>query len=91
MSSRPASADPAGPDHLQALAAEQKLQALAERLVVFDEDEGEGHDWMCTGMSEGTLASRPTSRKLRAVQTRGRVPVRGLSKVDLPWRKTPKS
>ena len=30
-------------DDVAALAAEQQLEALAERLVIFDEDEAQGH------------------------------------------------
>ena len=54
ISSRPSLAEPAVPIDLAPLAAEQQLEALAERLVVFDEDEGERHERV------------PTSRKLRA-------------------------
>ena len=50
-------------DHLEPLAAEQQLQSLAKGLVIFDENERERHE------------TRPTSRKLRAVQSTTAIPV----------------
>ena len=43
-------------DHVAALAPEQQLEALAEGLVVFDEDEPEGH---AESVSAGARKSRP--------------------------------
>ena len=38
-----------GADHVAPLAAEQQLEPLPERLVIFDEDKAKGHHWVYIG------------------------------------------
>ena len=83
-----------GADDVAALAAQQQLEALPQRLVIFDEDEAQGH----SGVYIGTGHENPSaglSRKHREnsvpeLQRPGAAP-RSAVYGGRSWRRTPRS
>jgi hypothetical protein len=85
---------PGGADDHAALAGEQQLEAVAECLVIFDENQSERHDPTSIGRSrrnESDPVTAQTPGKPRHESARGtrRGPGRGLT--CAPWRRTPRS
>ena len=74
-----------GADDVATLAAEEQLEPLAQRLVVFDEDETERHDRVCIGSRTRTLSARHSANTAKTPSASQPRPRRGREARGLRW------